>query len=96
MASSNSMSVRRIDRQRFDSMLNILPPTSWMGIGGHAESFKMSEGVNADTAIFYCRIGTGHFELESDIRSSHGAVVERCRAFLQSGGTETALAQAAS
>jgi hypothetical protein len=96
MASLDATSIVRIDRQRFDTMLNILPPASWMGIGAHAESFKMSEGVNADTAKFYCRIGTDHFELTGDVRSSHGAIVERCRAFLQSGGTATVLVQAAS
>jgi hypothetical protein len=87
MASSNSMSVRRIDRQRFERMLNMLPPASWMGIGTHAESFRTSEGISADITTFYCRIGADHFELTGDVRSSHGAVAARCRTFLQSGET---------
>lgn len=87
MATSDSMSVRRIDRQRFEHMLNILPPASWMGIGTHAESFRISEGVSADIATFYCRVGTDHFELKGDVRSSHGAVVACCQTFLQSSDT---------
>jgi Protein of unknown function (DUF1419) len=91
MASPDLLTIRRIDRQRFDDMLNMLPPVSWMG-GSHAESFKMSECDHGDITTIFCRIGSDHFELKGDIRSSHRAIVERCRSFLQTGGAAASAA----
>lgn len=82
MASLDARSIRRIDRQRFHDMLNMLPPVSWVRIGNHAESFKISEHVCGGIARMFCRIGLDHFELTGDTRSSHHALIERCRAFL--------------
>jgi hypothetical protein len=93
MASPDSLPIRRINRQRFDDMFNMLPPVSWMG-GGYAESFMMSECDHGDITTIFCRIGSDHFELKGDIRSSHRAIVERCRSFLQSGSAAASAALA--
>ena len=74
-------SIKRIGPERFDSMLNILPPAHWCGVGCFAESFKLCELNYGDITTVFCRLGAAHFELKADIHTPHTQVVAHCSAF---------------
>src|SRR5580658_5738349 len=56
MTSTFIRSAKAVSAERYNAMLNILPPLNWCGIGSSTESFRMSEMLDIDTVVIFCRI----------------------------------------
>ena len=63
-----------ITHERFDEMLNILPPVNWANWSLN-ESFQMSERMAGNVTSIFCRIGTRYFELQDRATISHDVIV---------------------
>jgi len=75
--------VKPINGQRFEEMLNILPPLNWRGLGTSAESFRMSEMLNIGKVTLFVRIGSprvaaAYFELVAGDQVTHLMAVAHC------------------
>ena len=74
---------KAVSAERYNDMLNILPPLNWCGIGSSTESFRMSEMLDIDTVVIFCRIGSQHFELVAGDRVTHHLAIAHCTALVQ-------------
>lgn len=72
---------RLIDCDRFDEMLNILPPMKHQSSPG-AESFMISECLDLDLHSIFCRIGDKYFEMVHKRSLTHLDIVESCLAVI--------------
>jgi hypothetical protein len=70
---------KRVTVERWDEMLNVLPPMYWRS-GPGSESFKMIEFDCYDITTIFCRIGSDYYELSDSAGLSHAAIVAKCRA----------------
>jgi hypothetical protein len=70
----------QISAERFDEMLNILPPRDWRGSRG-AQSFKMSELIYDDIAVIFAERNGHYFELRDSCRLPHAEIMSKCAAF---------------
>lgn len=68
-----------IDAERFDELLNMLPPQRWVR-GGTTESFRICEAVTGDLYTFCVRLGDRHFTLTERGGTSHDELVRLCSA----------------
>ena len=67
-----------IDAERYNEMLEVLPPEQWHGIGEHTESFKLSERTSGNITAIFCRIGERYFEMQDSVFMKHAAIVAAC------------------
>ena len=67
----------RIDRERWDEMLNVLPPVQWKNERA-AETFKMSEMTSGMITTIFCRIGENYFELSDNVNTPHDKIASAC------------------
>lgn len=67
-----------IDAEKWDYMLNVLPPVQWTNEHG-AETFKMSEMTSGTITTIFCRIGNRYFEVVDDYWVSHDQVATACK-----------------
>ena len=72
----------RIDRERWDYMLNVLPPVQWANRNG-AETFKMSEMTSGTITTILCRIGERYFEMADDYWTSHDDIATACHVLIK-------------
>lgn len=70
--------VERISEERYNEMLNVLPPCNWVR-GGSVESFHISEAITGSVVNVFVRIGSDHFSLYSRARTTHGERLSHCR-----------------
>jgi len=70
-----------ITAERWDELLNILPPMKWRG-GEHSESFMISEATVINLHCILCRIGERYFELTDRRSLSHEEIVAKCMEFM--------------
>jgi hypothetical protein len=68
-----------ITEERFNDMLEILPPMRWKQRSG-AESFMISEALTHNIRSIFCRIGDTHYEMCDVDSLSHDEIVEKCKA----------------
>jgi hypothetical protein len=73
-----------IDEDRFDEMLNVLPPMKWRQ-GHGSESFMIREALTMDIRSIYCRIGDRYFEMSDRQSLTHREICDRCRALIADG-----------
>jgi len=52
--------VKEITEERFDEMLNVLPPDNWINYSTN-ESFRISEDLTGELSNFYIRVFDGEF-----------------------------------
>ena len=52
--------VKEITEDRFDEMLNVLPPDNWINYSTN-ESFRISEDLTGELSNFYIRVFDGEF-----------------------------------
>jgi hypothetical protein len=52
--------VKEITEERFDEMLNVLPPSAWVCHSTN-ESFRISENLTGELSNFYIRVFDGEF-----------------------------------
>lgn len=69
----------RITAERFEEVLNVLPPVRWVR-AGHEESFLMSEREAGSLTGIFCRIGEAFYNLTDECTLKHAEIVARCRA----------------
>lgn len=69
----------RITHERFDEMLNVLPPRRWYNHGA-TESFHVSERIAGNVVSHFCRIGADYFELQDLYTLVHHEIVTKCSA----------------
>ena len=67
----------RIDRERWNEMLNVLPPIQWKNERA-AETFKMSEMTSGMITTIFCRIGENYFELSDNVNTPHDKIASAC------------------
>lgn len=70
-----------IDKERFDYLLNCLPPSGWEFSDG-AESFFMSEFTSGRVTMHLVRIGERYFSFEAPVMRSPRARVTKVLNFL--------------
>ena len=63
-----------ITAERFDEMLNCLPPERWSRSAG-AESFRFGERLAGPIASFFLRIGTDYWQINEDQSTTHDELV---------------------
>jgi hypothetical protein len=63
-----------ITRERFQDMLEVLPPVAWTS-GGATETFKLSERTYGPITAIFCRIRDRYYEMSDDIRMPHDKIV---------------------
>jgi hypothetical protein len=71
-----------IDKAAFWDALECLPPVDWKTTA-EGEVFKMSERLSGSITAIYCRIEDRFFCFNADIRTTHAAALEKCRAHFQ-------------
>lgn len=71
-----------IDADRFQYMLEVLPPMAWTGCDGSAESFKMCEFTNGRVTCTAVRLGDRYFSFEDVANLPHAACIEKVRDWL--------------
>lgn len=70
-----------ITEDRWDEMLNVLPPMNWRS-GSGSESFMICEATALDLHSTFCRIGQQYFEMTDRQSLTHQEIAEKCRAIL--------------
>lgn len=70
---------KEIDVDRFDYLLNVLPPERWAR-EGYSESFQMMERTNGRVTCIACRIDTRYFEFEDICGMSHADICRKVMA----------------
>ena len=78
---SHKRGVTETTKEEFWEMLEVLPPTGWK-TGDSCESFKMSERWSGNITDIYARIGNRYFTIRDDIRTTHEAIITRCKKFM--------------
>jgi hypothetical protein len=68
---------QRITAERFDEMLNCLPPQLWTRFNSQ-ESFRISEPLTSGIWTWCVRIGDHHFTLNESPVVSHPELVRQC------------------
>ncbi len=81
-ADSYKAPVSETTEEQFLEMLNILPPVGWAGCGSGAESFKMSEMLCDRITVIFVQYRGRYFTLCDDVRTTHGAIMEKVREFI--------------
>lgn len=67
-----------ITAERFDEMLNVLPPMKWRG-GRGEQSFMMCEFTIAYITTIFCEIAGRYFEMADSYTLTHADIVSKCR-----------------
>lgn len=68
-----------IDAERFDELLNVLPPQRWVR-GVAAESFRISEAITGDLYTFCVRLDDRYFSITESGSTTHDELVRICSA----------------
>ena len=71
-----------IEEDAYTDALECLPPVAWQ-MTPQGDSFKMSERLSGSITAIYCRIESRFFCFNADIRTTHAAALEKCRAHFQ-------------
>ena len=66
---------KRISEERFDYLLNVLPPCKWTRYS-LAESFHVSEHITDDIVTWCVRLGGSYWELADTCHLTHDQVVD--------------------
>jgi hypothetical protein len=68
---------QRIDRERWDELLNVLPPCHWVRCDS-TESFHISEAITGNLYTHCVRIGDKYFTLVEERPTRHSDLVRMC------------------
>jgi hypothetical protein len=61
-------------RERFQDMLEMLPPVAWTDRGA-TDTFKLLEPTYGPITAIFCRIGDRYYEMSDDIGMPHEKIV---------------------
>ena len=79
--------VTEIDHDRFDEMLNVLPPSRWVRFAGR-EHFHICERISGSIVSWCVRIGSRYFTFQDTSNMTTQQVAERCVAFIDAAKAE--------
>lgn len=68
---------RRINQERYEEMLNVLPPENWQRGVGYS-CFRLSERLSGTIASFFVRIGDSYYQINEDENADPGALFRAC------------------
>ncbi|WP_183046758.1 hypothetical protein [Salmonella enterica] len=75
--------VAEITAERFNDMLEVLPPLDWnFNESGGAQSFKLMEMYCGNITSIFAQYGDRFFELRDRVTLAHRDIIARVRAFL--------------
>ncbi|MGQ3665362.1 hypothetical protein [Citrobacter braakii] len=81
---SNCQPVEETTEERFNDMLEILPPLDWHhNEGGGAQSFKMMEMYCGNVTDIFVQSGARYFRLRDRVTLAHHEIMARVRAYLE-------------
>ena len=67
----------RISQERYEEMLNVLPPENWQrGVG--FSCFRLSERLSGAIASFFVRIGDSYYQINEDEDANVGDLFRAC------------------
>lgn len=69
-----SMPAKEITQERFDDMLEVMPPLLWRN-AGNTESFMLCEAYINDWHLTFCRIGQKYYEMRVRNSLTHQEIV---------------------
>jgi hypothetical protein len=75
--------IREVTRERFDEMLDILPPQKWIGCGSGSQSFHISERITDNVVCWLVRRGSRYFELQDRIDMTHAQLQARAADYIE-------------
>jgi hypothetical protein len=68
---------KRISLERYEEMLNVLPPENWQrGVG--FGFFRLSERLSGAIASFFVRIGDSYYQINEDEDAAPGDLFRAC------------------
>lgn len=73
--------VTEIDADRYNDMLEVLPPVGWH-IVGFCQSFRMLEMTGGNVTAIFAKYGDRYFELSDRVTLTHQAIIEKVRRFI--------------
>lgn len=76
--------VKQITQERFEYLLECLPPVNWIRING-TESFKFMERLSGDITYIVARIGGGFYEFNDKISLSHDVIIAKINKAIADG-----------
>lgn len=71
---------RPITKERFNEMLETLPPQRW-DISGSREAFRFMERLDGSLFSFFIRVGNKYFELIADGNAGYESMYQSCTNF---------------
>ena len=69
-----------VTEERFDEMLNVLPPSKWRG-GAGAQSFHLCEYLSGNIVLWLMELNGRYFQCQDVDSLTHVELMERARAF---------------
>jgi hypothetical protein len=79
--------IREITRERFDEMLDILPPQKWQGCGTTQQTFHISERLTDNVVCWLIRRGPRYFELQDRADCTHSQLQARAALYIDNNPT---------
>lgn len=67
----------RISQERYEEMLNVLPPENWQRGVGYS-CFRLSERLSGAIASFFLRIGDSYYEINEDEGANPSDLFRAC------------------
>ena len=67
----------RISQERYEEMLNVLPPENWQRGVGYS-CFRLSERLSGAIASFFVRIGDSYYQINEDEDANVGELFRAC------------------
>jgi len=68
---------KRITQERYEEMLNVLPPENWRRGVGYG-CFRLSERLSGTIASFFLRIGDSYYQVNEDEDADPGVLFRAC------------------
>lgn len=79
--------VSLITQDRFNYLLEVLPPEDWQR-GGSSESFKLMERLSGNITTIAARIGNDYYEFNDNARMTHVAIIEKIAKAIEANTVE--------
>ncbi|OVZ88299.1 hypothetical protein CBW54_09625 [Yersinia kristensenii] len=84
---ANCLPVSEITAERFNDMLEVLPPLDWhFNEAGGAQSFKMVEMYCGNITDIFAQYGERYFTLRDCVTLPHGDILRKIKAFTDAEG----------
>jgi Asp-tRNA(Asn)/Glu-tRNA(Gln) amidotransferase C subunit len=74
--------LKEVDEERFDEMLNVLPPAGWVR-DGSTQSFKLVERTTGELTTIMVRYAGKYYEYTGSYKTRHADIIEYVRAEIE-------------